>query len=394
MPESRFTRSISVKNRRNQVTTKGDRKRLSLPRDDFDDDGSVPVYADTVLPDVPCKSLLISNKDTAAQVVKSALEKYGLREDPNHFCLVQVTVPPMSHVASDAPMNGEYNERILSDQELPLLINHDLAAMSYHTNGGMVQFQLRRRSSFTHRRSHSHSPEDDPTLPVLIEIFEGAQSPPRNRRKFFLSPELTEIGSNVNILDSKSYLCLTSPGIMLRHCAISSIGAIFIITPLDKQAMIQVNHKVVKEPQQLPHNAVVVLGDCEIFRFFAPVEMKPSSASTRTLPMNIGRSGANRHDKRSENISKAYSVEDILNSGLGHGGVRVLKDRAMSEYNLNADGVGYPESRRKFSEPSKGAASLGGAKVSAILPLSLYGTRNLTSLGVGVRSAIVYILCD
>lgn len=364
MPESRFTRSISVKNKRNLVVGK---RRTSYHGEDIDSDGTVRVYADSVLPDVPCKSLLISARDTATQVVKSALDKYGLREDPNDFCLVQVTMPPASHFSSDPQLNVEYMERILADGDCPLQVHNNWGAVNGPS--ATVQFQLRRRASFVHRhresRSRSRSPEDDPTLPSLVEIFQGAQSPPQSPRRFFLSPESTEIGSNVAILDPKSYICLTSGGIKPRHCVISSINGFFKISPLDKTAMIFINKKRVIEPTFLPHNAELKLGDREMFRFFAPVEMKQSSSSMHTLPTNIGRpsSGHGIHRQelsptKSENISKAYSVEDLLNSSLSQHRAMVpgkLKDKAFSEYNLKADGSyssGYPRVQRKISEPS------------------------------------------
>ena len=41
--------------------------------------------------DVPYKTLLLSIRDTAANVVKEMLDKYGLhREDPANYCLIQV----------------------------------------------------------------------------------------------------------------------------------------------------------------------------------------------------------------------------------------------------------------------------------------------------------------
>ncbi len=366
MPESRFTRSISIKSNRNQII-KGDKRRLSLPGDETDNDGTVDIYAYNVLPDVPCRSLLISSRDTAAQVVRSALDKYGLREDSQHFCLVQVIVPSSSFVGSDPQLNVNFSERILGDSEYPLLVHND-----------NVQFHLCRRSSFA-QRSRSHSPTDDLILPALVEIFQGAQSPPQTPRRFPLSLESTEIGSNVALLDSKSYICLTSPGIKPRHCVISSIQDLFTISPLSKQAVIYVNNKFIKEPQFLPHNAVVRLGDREIFRFFAPTEVKQPSSSVRTLPTNFGRSGSSsggrdlpaKHDfatpLRGENISKAFSVEDILNPPTHRDVVgRKLKGRAVSEYNLKAEDDFDGDAFKSPDVPGKL-----GSKVSFITPHSL-----------------------
>ena len=358
MPESRFTRSISVKNKKNQPV--GSKRRVSYHGDEVDSDGTVRVYADSVLPDVPCKSLLISARDTAAQVVKSALDKYGLREDPNDFCLVQVTIPPASHFSSDPQLNIGYTERILDDKDCPLHVHNAWGTNTQHPI--TVQFQLRRKASFARRYresySRSRSPEDDPALPALVEIFQGTQSPPQSPRRFYLSPESTEIGSNVALLDPVSYICLTSAGIKPRHCVISSVKGFFKISPLDKTAVIFINKKRVIEPTFLPHNAEVKLGDREMFRFFAPVEMNRSYSSTHTLPTSIGHPSSSRRAPRQkltstkpENISKAVSVEDFLNPTFSQHHTGRLKDRAFSEYNLKADTVGYPRVQRKISEP-------------------------------------------
>ena len=51
------------------------------------------IYGESLCQDVPYKTLLLSVRDTAALVVKEMLDKYGLyREDPNAYCLVQVSV--------------------------------------------------------------------------------------------------------------------------------------------------------------------------------------------------------------------------------------------------------------------------------------------------------------
>lgn len=354
MPESQFTRSIfDTKTKRNQFI-KGDKRRLSLPTDETDVSTTVSVYADAVLPDVPCKSLLISSRDTAAQVIRNALDRYGLREDPHHFCLVEVTVPPSPYVGSDQHLNTTFSECVLEDSDCVLSVHNE-----------NVQLHLRRRASVSHR-SRSHSLTDDLTVPALVEIFQGTQSPAQAPRRFPLSLEATEIGSNVALLDSKSYICLTSPGIQPRHCVISSIRDLFTISPLSKQAVICVNSKFVKEPQFLPHNAVIQLGDRDMFRFIAPAEIKGPIVGVHTLPTNIGRLGSHsgggdfsmKYDAgalhRGETMSKAFSVEDVLNP-LSHRDTACgkLKGRAVSEFNLKAEEVvGEMYQDRKFSDPA------------------------------------------
>ena len=53
--------------------------------------GTLKIYGESLRPDVPYKTLLLSTADTAAVVIKEALEKYGLeQEDPELYCLVEV----------------------------------------------------------------------------------------------------------------------------------------------------------------------------------------------------------------------------------------------------------------------------------------------------------------
>lgn len=369
MPESKFTRSISIKNRENQMyRNSNDRRRHSLAGGEHQlpSDATMRVYADFIAPNVPCKSLLISKSDTASQVVKSALDKYGIREDPSEFCLIQVTMPPSFHLGSEPQLNIEYTERVLGDQEYPLHIHSEWISQNPST-GASIQFQLRRKSSFNRKQrgetqSRSRSPEDDPTLPALVEIFQGAQSPPQSPRRFLLSREQTEIGSNVAILDSKSYICMTAGGIKPRHCVISCINSSYMISPLDKTAVIYVDNKLVKEPTSLPHNAELRLGEKEVFRFFAPMEKKDNWSDTNTLPTNVARPQSSHGMRRGSmkcDISKAYSVEDIYNTNAGTSGCPMvggrLRDKAHSEHNLKAgeaassSGYGSGKVERKFS---------------------------------------------
>lgn len=67
-----------------------------------DTGGTLKIYGESLCPDVPYKTLLLSVRDTAQQVVKEMLAKYGLdREtDPHNYCLVQVRIC-MSYVSCE-----------------------------------------------------------------------------------------------------------------------------------------------------------------------------------------------------------------------------------------------------------------------------------------------------
>jgi afadin len=93
VPDSNFTRSISnpeiVMARRRQQKLENKLKQIK----NRDGGGTLKVYGETLKPDIPYKTLLMSNQDTAAFAVKETLEKYGLsNEDPDNYCLVQVSI--------------------------------------------------------------------------------------------------------------------------------------------------------------------------------------------------------------------------------------------------------------------------------------------------------------
>lgn len=101
VPDSNFTRSISnpeiVMARRRQQKLENKLKQIK----NRDGGGTLKVYGETLKPDIPYKTLLMSNQDTAAFAVKETLEKYGLsNEDPDNYCLVQVITSSLftSHI--------------------------------------------------------------------------------------------------------------------------------------------------------------------------------------------------------------------------------------------------------------------------------------------------------
>ena len=155
---------------------------------------------------------------------------------------------------------------------------------------------------------------------------------------------------------------MTAGGIKPRHCVISCVSTSYMISPLDKTAVIYVDNKLVKAPTSLPHNAELRLGEKEVFRFFAPVEKKDNWPDTNILQGGVTRPQSSHGMRRGSmkcDISKAYSVEDIYNTNTGAGicpmvGGR-LRDKAHSEHNLKAgetassSGYGSGKVERKFS---------------------------------------------
>ncbi|XP_014214313.1 afadin-like [Copidosoma floridanum] len=100
LPETRFTRSISnpeaVMSRRRQQKLEQKLKQFRSKDGGPDTGGTLKIYGEALCKDVPYKTLLLSIRDTAAQVVREMLAKYGLdKVDPQQYCLVQVSSLPI-----------------------------------------------------------------------------------------------------------------------------------------------------------------------------------------------------------------------------------------------------------------------------------------------------------
>ncbi|KAF0312637.1 Afadin [Amphibalanus amphitrite] len=96
LPETSFTRSISnpeaVMRRRRQQKLEKKLQQFRSRDGGPDTGGTLKIYGESLCSDVPYKTLLLSVTDTAAAVVQEMLQKYGrYREDPNNYCLVQVS---------------------------------------------------------------------------------------------------------------------------------------------------------------------------------------------------------------------------------------------------------------------------------------------------------------
>ncbi|XP_068241167.1 afadin-like [Palaemon carinicauda] len=127
LPETSFTRSISnpeaVMRRRRAQKLEKKLQQFRSKDGGPDTGGTLKIYGESLRPDVPYKTLLLSIRDNAHSVVREMLEKYGLyKEDPNNYCLVQAVVGNDEAYGGLSPQK----EYILDDDECPLaiLMNH------------------------------------------------------------------------------------------------------------------------------------------------------------------------------------------------------------------------------------------------------------------------------
>ncbi|TRY86925.1 hypothetical protein DNTS_002199 [Danionella cerebrum] len=183
MPETSFTRTISNPEVINR--------------------GTLRIYADSLKPNIPYKTILLSTTDMADFAVAEALEKYGLeKENPRDYCIAQVI-----HI-NDKPVK----ESILDDTDCPLQILRD-----WTSDKEALVFQLKkrppdhisRRGRKPDGRMGSIPPEK---LPYLVELSPGRGShyayyyrhhedgsDSRDKPKLYrLQHSVTEVGSDRN----------------------------------------------------------------------------------------------------------------------------------------------------------------------------------------------------
>ncbi|KAL4233546.1 Mllt4p [Mactra antiquata] len=279
-PETSFTRSISnpeaVMRRRRQQKLE---KKLQQFHGQNGQGGTLKIYGETLKPDVPYKTLLLSTADTVKHVIKEAMEKYGVdTEDTTQFILVEVLVPPGEREYHGGTI-GE--ERIMEDDECPLAI-----AMQHPPSRGMLMFQLKRKnadmikSKYKRQRAVSHEdlrstrePNTQSTppnkLPFLVELNpDGTENLKGKVHRLHL--DVTEVGREKSLSTSGQHLQLFGPNIQPRHCVIAHVGGIVTVTPTSRESETYVNNQRVHETTLLQHGMTVKFGKQNAFRFFDP----------------------------------------------------------------------------------------------------------------------------
>ncbi|XP_043254425.1 uncharacterized protein LOC122398533 isoform X3 [Colletes gigas] len=276
LPETSFTRSISnpeaVMRRRRQQKLERKLQQFRSKDGGPDTGGTLKIYGEALCKDVPYKTLLLSVRDSAVQVVREMLSKYGLEKvDPQQYCLVQVN---SEHVSG-----GTQQEYILDDDECPLAI-----LMNHPSARGSIMFHVRRRPADYVPRKRKKKPSgkwnefdhryEDERLPFLLELNpDGSDVPNGAGIRHRLQPNVTEVGSERPIgpqAVQAQTLTLTGPMVMPRHCVIAFTENIVTLTPCSRDAHTYVNNQRIHQTTILQNGAIVKFGRLHTFRFIDP----------------------------------------------------------------------------------------------------------------------------
>ncbi|XP_054604063.2 afadin isoform X17 [Nothobranchius furzeri] len=262
MPETSFTRTISnpevvMKRRRQQKLEK--RMQEFMSNDGRPDSGgTLRIYADSLRPNIPYKTILLSTRDTADFAVVEALEKYGLeKENPREYC-----------IARQDEKSGK--EAILDDLECPLQIFRD-----WPTDRGALVFQLKKRPpdyqgkkgrKMDERGLRGSLPPEK--LPYLVELSpDGSDS--RDKPKLYrLQHSITEVGSDCT---DDGAIQLLGPGILPHHCNLMHTEGMVTVTPHGPDADTFVDGQRVTETTVLRSGSTLQFGTAHVFKFVDPM---------------------------------------------------------------------------------------------------------------------------
>ncbi|CAN9507505.1 unnamed protein product [Ophioblennius macclurei] len=265
MPETSFTRTISnpevvMKRRRQQKLEKRMQEFMSSDGRP-DSGGTLRIYADSLKPNIPYKTILLSTRDTADFAVVEALEKYGLeKENPREYC-----------IARQDDKSGK--EAVLDDGECPLQIFREWPA-----DKGALVFQLKKRPPDSQARKGRKADDKGlrgkdgalppEKLPYLVELSpDGSDS--RDKPKLYrLQHSITEVGSDCT---EDGAIQLLGPGILPHHCNLMHSEGMVTVTPHGADADTFVDGQRVTETTVLHSGSTLQFGSSHVFKFVDPM---------------------------------------------------------------------------------------------------------------------------
>ncbi|XP_072299557.1 afadin isoform X14 [Eucyclogobius newberryi] len=300
MPETSFTRTISnpevvMKRRRQQKLEK--RMQEFMSNDGRPDSGgTLRIYADSLKPNIPYKTILLSTRDTADFAVVEALEKYGLeKENPREYCIARQD-------------DKSSKEVVLDDNECPLQIFRDWPA-----DRGALVFQLKKRppdypgrkgrkvDEKGVRKDGSLPPEK---LPYLVELSPGRGnhyayyayrhhedgSDSRDKPKLYrLQHSITEVGSDCT---DDGAIQLLGPGILPHHCNLMHSEGMVTVTPHGPDADTFVDGQRITETTVLRSGSTIQFGSGHVFKFVDPMFDQGGKGQTAAMMRGRHKSGS------------------------------------------------------------------------------------------------------
>ena len=279
VPDSRFTRSISnpeavMRRQRHQKLVK---RVLSIRGKDgrSDAEGTLNIYAGSLAPENPLKTIRVRRRATAEEVIQTALEEYSFINDhPSLYCLVQMAVPVNSSQSVHLNIIGtSSNQRVLADEDQPLEIVKSLRSEKKDV---VTLFHMKKKNM----PEGSLHDVNGCFLPQLVEATADGKEVPSGRR-ISLSLERYLLGSKRPSSPlSGNYVLIHSADIRPRHCEISDIEGVFTITPVEEGAEVSVNNKFIHRPAFLSHKSLIRLGRSAFFYYIDPFETSRMASIT------------------------------------------------------------------------------------------------------------------
>ncbi|XP_036104182.1 afadin isoform X7 [Molossus molossus] len=372
MPETSFTRTISnpevvMKRRRQQ---KLERRMQEFRSSDGrpDSGGTLRIYADSLKPNIPYKTILLSTTDPADFAVAEALEKYGLeKENPKDYCIARVMLPPGAQHSDEKGAK----EIVLDDDECPLQIFRE-----WPGDRGVLVFQLKRRPpDYIPKKTKKHMdgrpakgkeradgagygsalPPDK--LPYLVELSPGRRShsaycgyythedgsDSRDKPKLYrLQLSVTEVGTEK--FDDSS-IQLFGAGIQPHHCDLTNMDGVVTVTPRSMDAETYVEGQRISETTMLQSGMSVQFGASHVFKFVDPSQ--DHALAKRTVDGGLPTKG-HRH-KAGIVQETTFDVGGDIHSGTAlptsKSSTRLDSDRASSACSTAERGMVKPTVR-------------------------------------------------
>uniref|UniRef100_A0A669ET01 Afadin, adherens junction formation factor n=1 Tax=Oreochromis niloticus TaxID=8128 RepID=A0A669ET01_ORENI len=262
MPETSFTRTISnpevvMKRRRQQKLEKRMQEFMSSDGRP-DSGGTLRIYADSLKPNIPYKTILLSTRDTADFAVVEALEKYGLeKENPKEYCIARVRA---------------------------LVFQLKKRPPDYQGRKG------RKGDDKGLRGKDSSLPPEK--LPYLVELSpDGSDS--RDKPKLYrLQHSITEVGSDCT---DDGAIQLLGPGILPHHCNLMHSEGMVTVTPHGPDADTFVDGQRIIETTMLRSGSTIQFGSAHVFKFVDPM-FDQGGKREPAIPRSRHKSGSGKLD--------------------------------------------------------------------------------------------------